>query len=262
MVRMEDIDPPREPEGAADDILRTLEAYALHWDETVLYQSTRREAYEETLLCLHTLHLTYPCSCSRKQIQQTIRPGEPSIYPETCRSKSITRSPHALRLKTEFQDIHIDDLIQGRFAQNIRAQVGDFVLKRTDGYYAYQLAVVVDDGEQNITEIVRGSDLLDNTPRQVYLQQLLGLNTPGYVHIPIATTKGDKMSKQTKAPPADSRNPLPTAVEVLRFLGQTIPDQWPFASIEELWQWAIRHWDINAVPRVLALEYRPRTPGG
>jgi len=255
LVRMEDIDPPREPEGAADDILRSLEAYSLHWDGSVLYQSTRHEAYEEALLHLNQQGLTYPCTCSRKQIREATIRSKKNIYPETCRKNVFTRSPHSIRVKTEFEDIHIEDVIQGQFSQNIREHVGDFVIKRNDGYYAYQLAVVIDDAEQNITEIVRGSDLLDNTPRQIYLQQLLNYSQPQYVHIPIATKNGDKMSKQTKAPPVKSQNPLETGVQVLRFLGQRIPDQWHWASIEELWQWAMTHWDVSAVPAVLALEH-------
>lgn len=255
LVRIENIDPPREPEGAADDILRTLEAYALYWDKQVLYQSTRSEAYEEALLHLNRQKLTYPCTCSRKQIRESANPANINIYPETCRGKVFTRSPHAIRVQTEFQEISLNDSIQGIYSQNIREHVGDFVVKRVDGYYAYQLAVVIDDAEQNITEIVRGSDLLDNTPRQIYLQQLLDYPQPKYVHIPIATKNGDKMSKQTNAPPIKLRDPVETGVQVLRFLGQTIPDQWQWANIEELWRWAIPHWDLSTVPRVFSLEH-------
>jgi glutamyl-Q tRNA(Asp) synthetase len=255
LVRMEDIDPPREPEGAADDILRTLEAYGLCWDEQVVWQSTRRDAYEEALLRLDQQKLTYPCTCSRKQIREAANRTHKNIYPETCRSQVFTRSPHAIRVQTEFQDIQVNDVIQGIYSQNIREHVGDFVVKRVGGYYAYQLAVVIDDAEQNITEIVRGSDLLDNTPRQIYLQQLLDYPQPQYIHIPIATKNGDKMSKQTKAPPVKSRNPVETSVQALMFLGQRIPDQWQWASIEELWQWAESHWDLSAVPKVLSLEH-------
>ncbi|WP_455210101.1 tRNA glutamyl-Q(34) synthetase GluQRS, partial [Kaarinaea lacus] len=255
LVRMEDIDPPREPEGAADDILRTLEAYGLCWDQQVVFQSNRRDAYEEALLRLDQLKLTYPCTCSRKQIREAAKRANKNVYPETCRGNVFTRSPHTIRVKTEFEEIHIDDAIQGRFSQNIREQVGDFVIKRADGYYAYQLAVVIDDAEQNITEIVRGSDLLDNTPRQIYLQRLLHYPHPKYVHIPIATKHGDKMSKQTNAPPVTVRNPVEVGVQALRFLGQRIPDQWQWASIEELWQWSITHWNVSAVPAVFSLEH-------
>jgi glutamyl-Q tRNA(Asp) synthetase len=255
LVRMEDIDPPREPAGAADDILRTLEAYALYWDGPLLYQSSRRDGYEDALLRLSRQHLTYPCTCSRKQIREAQGHSKTTVYPETCRGISQTTSSHAIRLKTEFQDIEVVDAIQGSFSQNIREHVGDFVVKRADGYYAYQLAVVVDDAEQNITEIVRGSDLLDNTPRQVFLQQMLDVPLPRYVHIPIATTNGEKMSKQTKAPPISKQNPVATSVQVLRFLGQMVPDGWQSATVEELWQWAIPRWDLTAIPKVLTLEY-------
>ncbi|MGD8886242.1 MAG: tRNA glutamyl-Q(34) synthetase GluQRS [Gammaproteobacteria bacterium] len=258
LVRIEDIDPPREPAGAADDILRTLEAYGLNWDGPVLYQSTRRDGYEEALLDLNRQHFTYPCTCSRKQIQEALSRSNKTVYPETCRGATTTKSPHATRVKTEFQDIPIRDAIQGLFTQNIREHVGDFVVKRADGFYAYQLAVVVDDAYQNITEIVRGSDLLDNTPRQAYLQRLLDFPLLQYAHIPIATSNGDKMSKQTKAPPVSRQNPLETGVQVLKFLGQKVPDQWEFATVDELWQWAIRHWSLAAIPKTRSLEYGAR----
>jgi len=259
LVRMEDIDPPREPEGAADNILRTLEAYALFWDRELVYQSHRREIYEDYLLELEKLKLTYPCICSRKQIRESSNQSLNPVYTETCRGRPFTtRSPHSIRVQTEFQQVTFEDLIQGEFAQNIRKDVGDFILKRSDGYYAYQLAVVVDDAEQNISEIVRGSDLLDNTPRQIHLQQCLGFAQPQYAHIPIATRNGDKMSKQTKAPAVTTENPVATAVQVLRFLEQAVPDNWQWASMEELWQWAIPRWDITSVPRVLAREYVPQ----
>lgn len=255
LLRMEDIDPPRECHGAADNILRTLEDYALFWDRELVYQSQRREAYEEVLLQLEKLNLTYPCTCSRKQIRESIAPSARPVYPETCRGRPFTlKSPHSIRLQTEFHTIDFSDTIQGRFAQNLRRDVGDFILKRSDGYYAYQLAVVIDDAEQNITEIVRGSDLLDNTPRQIYLQQALGYAQPRYAHVPIATQNGYKMSKQTQAPAVTRKNAVATAVQVLRFLGQAVPENWQWADIEELWQWAIPHWDVTAIPKVLSLE--------
>jgi glutamyl-Q tRNA(Asp) synthetase len=256
LVRMEDIDPPREPEGAADDILRTLEAYGLFWDREVVYQSRRQEVYEDHLRQLKNQKLIYPCCCSRKQIRATSMHQSNPVYPETCRGRPLaSRSTHSIRLQTKFQQVGFDDGIQGTFAQNIRKEVGDFVLKRADGYYAYQLAVVVDDAEQGISEIVRGSDLLDNTPRQIYLQKLLNFPQPHYVHVPIATQNGDKMSKQTNAPPVTKDSPLATAVQILQFLAQAVPDNWQWANIEELWQWAIPRWEISAVPRTLSREY-------
>jgi glutamyl-Q tRNA(Asp) synthetase len=259
LVRMEDLDPPREPAGAADDILRTLEAYALFWDQKVLYQSTRRDAYEQALLLLNQQQFTYPCTCSRKQIQEAASRANKNVYPETCRGNAFTKSPHAIRVKTEFQNIHVDDGIQGSYSQNIRECVGDFIVKRVDGYYAYQLAVVVDDAEQQITEIVRGSDLLDNTPRQIYLQQLLNYPQPQYAHIPIATNNGDKLSKQTQAQSVKLQNPVETGVQALKYLGQNIPEQWQWAAIEELWQWAIPRWDLAAVPKVFSQEHAEGT---
>ena len=258
LVRMEDIDPPREPKGAADDILRTLEAYALFWDQDTVYQSTRSKLYEEYLFHLENQKLTYPCCCSRKQIRESSNQSSNPVYPESCRGRSFSgKSPHSIRIQTEYQTIEFEDVVQGVFAQNIRKEVGDFILKRADGLYAYQLAVVIDDAEQNVSEIVRGSDLLDNTPRQIFLQQLLGFPQPRYAHVPIATINGDKMSKQTKAPAVLTHNPVATAVQVLKFLGQPVPDNWQWASIEELWRWAIPRWDISAVPKILSRETAP-----
>ena len=260
LVRMEDLDPPREPPGTADDILRTLEAYGLYWDEPVLYQSSRRDAYESALHQLEQQRLTYPCTCSRKQISEAIGHASHAVYPETCRGLSHSKFPHAMRIKTQFQDIQFKDAIQGTFSQNIRRHVGDFVVKRADGHYAYQLAVVIDDAEQGITQIVRGSDLLDNTPRQIYLQQLLKHPLPQYVHIPIATKNGDKMSKQTQAPPVKLLDPIKAGIQALKFLGQKIPPLGQFTRIEELWLWAIAHWDLSAVPRVFSRDYAESGP--
>jgi glutamyl-Q tRNA(Asp) synthetase len=249
---MEDLDPPREIPGAADDILRTLECHGLGWDETVVYQSQRHERYHHWLEYLLSNDLVYRCRCSRKDIQQQQLALGINVYPGTCKEQRVTgEEQHAVRLRVSAQSIHFHDRIQGQFGHDIAVDVGDFVVKRADGWFAYQLAVVVDDEEQGITEVVRGSDLLDNTPRQIYLQQQLNVRTPDYAHIPVATTvTGEKLSKQTFARPVDNGTPLENIIMSLAFLGQNPPAPGEFDNLNSLWQWAIDRWNIDAIPRV------------
>ncbi len=257
LVRMEDLDPPREQLGAADDILRTLERFGFEWHGPVLYQSTRHEAYRETIEQLRRDALAYPCDCSRKEIREAqARAGANSaVYPGTCRSGARgSRRQYAIRLLTEDQVIAFDDALQGRIAQHLQQEVGDFVIRRADGLFAYQLAVVVDDAEQGITEVVRGSDLLDSTPRQIYLQQRLGLATPDYVHLPVAVNAlGQKLSKQSHAPAANPDRPIPALWQALLFLGQRPSAKLLDAELTDIWQWAIDNWRLADVPRRLTL---------
>lgn len=259
LVRIEDIDPPREMAGASDMILRSLEAHHLTWDGSVLYQHTRSEAYRAALDALHRDGVIYPCTCTRKQIadQQQARGLSPNVYPGTCRTRThIPHEPHALRVNTAGAEKNFVDRIQGAQQQNIESEVGDFVVRRADGLFAYQLAVVIDDGEQGITDIVRGSDLLDNTPRQLLLQQLLNLPTPRYAHLPIAVNAaGQKLSKQTFAPPLDDRHPLPALYEALRFLGLPPSPELRDAALDELLAWAVEHWNIGRVPKQVAIQH-------
>lgn len=247
LVRMEDLDPPREQPGAADLILRTLEAYGFEWDGPVLYQSRRGEAYEAALERLRQDGLLYPCSCSRKEIADSAMQGiEGPVYPGTCRNGLHGKPARAWRVRTTTQETAFDDAIQGRQSQMLERNIGDFVLKRADGFYAYQLAVVVDDAEQGITHVVRGADLLDSTPRQIWLQQLLGLPTPQYMHLPIATNAaGEKLSKQTLAPPLDLTDPVPALWQALAFLGQNPPEELAITSLAGLWQWAQNQWILE-----------------
>ncbi|HEY0634610.1 MAG TPA: tRNA glutamyl-Q(34) synthetase GluQRS [Gammaproteobacteria bacterium] len=259
LVRIEDIDPPREVAGASDAILRSLEAHHLYWDGNVLYQHTRSEAYRAALDALHRNGVIYPCTCTRKQIadRQQAQGLSPNVYPGTCRPRTnIPHEPHALRVNTTGAHQSFMDRIQGLQQQNIESEVGDFVVRRADGLFAYQLAVVVDDGEQGITDIVRGSDLLDNTPRQLLLQQLLKLPTPRYAHLPVAVNAaGQKLSKQTFAPPLDDRHPLPALREALRFLGLPPPHEFHDATIDELLTWAVNYWNIELVPKQIAVQH-------
>ncbi len=256
LVRMEDLDPPREVAGAADTILRTLEHYGFEWDGAVLYQSKRQEAYLDTLEQLRRDGYSYRCGCSRKQISEHAqRLGlPPGVYPGSCRNAALgERAPHAIRLLVPPGEIGFEDALQGHFSQQLEQEVGDFVLRRADGLFAYQLAVVVDDAYQGITEVVRGSDLLDNTPRQIVLQQLLGLSTPDYCHLPVVLNEqGQKLSKQTFAQPLSANNPLPALWLGLSFLGQQPPAELQEGELDSLWHWAIAHWNSAAIPRTLS----------
>ena len=254
LVRMEDIDPPREMPGAADLILQTLEAYGFEWDGAVLYQSTRSEAYESALERLRQEGALYACACTRKEIIDAARRGiDGPVYPGTCRSGLNGREARAWRVRTTQQEIAFEDAIQGHQAQVLERDIGDFVLKRADGFYAYQLAVVVDDAAQGISHVVRGADLLDSTPRQIHLQRLLQLPTPHYAHLPLATNgAGEKLSKQTLAP-ALSLDQAPVMLwQALHFLGQMPPRELATADLDSLWQWARQHWQLGAVPRTQA----------
>lgn len=251
LVRMEDLDLPRVVPGAADGILRTLDAFGLHWDGRVMAQSARNEAYRAALAELERLGAVYPCACTRREVADSALSGiDGPVYPGTCRGGLPEgRAPRALRVRTDSRPVGFDDALQGRVSQNLATEVGDFVLRRADGLFAYQLAVVVDDAEQGITHVVRGADLLDSTPRQIYLQQLLGLPTPAYLHLPVAVNaRGEKLSKQTLAPAVDSANPVGVLFEVLEFFNQAPPEELKGADLESFWKWAVAHWRASSVP--------------
>ncbi|NWG86264.1 MAG: tRNA glutamyl-Q(34) synthetase GluQRS [Hydrogenophilaceae bacterium] len=242
LLRMEDVDTPRVVAGAADAILHALEAYGFEWDGEVMYQSRRNEAYQAALERLQAQGLVYACHCSRKQLAETARRGiDGLVYSGLCRNRPPMPEPAALRLIVPAQRIVFDDAWQGRVACDLHTESGDFVLKRADGIYAYQLAVVVDDAEQGISDIVRGADLLTSTPRQIALQHYLGLPTPHYLHLPVVLdAAGDKLSKQTLAAPIDPKRPLAALLMALRFLG--IGPVRPVASLDEFWAQARELW--------------------
>jgi glutamyl-Q tRNA(Asp) synthetase len=253
LVRIEDIDPPREVAGAADDILRTLERLGLHWDETVTYQSTRTDAYREAIEQLQRAGSVYACGCSRREIvDSSLRGGEGLVYPGTCREGLAPgRAPRALRVRTDGSRIAFDDRWQDRFQSDLERDTGDFVVRRADGFVAYQLAVVVDDATQGITEVVRGADLLLSTPRQLHLQRLLGFPAPAYGHLPAAVNAaGEKLSKQTGARSIAGKPVVPLLIEALRFLGQHVPVPTDADDVDELWRVAIAAWKPEEVPRV------------
>jgi glutamyl-Q tRNA(Asp) synthetase len=251
LVRMDDLDLSRTVPGAADLILNSLEKLGMAWDETVVYQSTRSEAYEKALKVLKKRKLIYPCACSRREIADSAVGGiDGPIYTGTCRKGLLAgRAARAERIMTDNNRIELKDAIQGKIVHSLERQVGDFVVKRADGYFAYQLAVVVDDADQGITDIVRGADLLDSTTRQIYLQQLLGYATPRYAHLPVAVNVlGEKLSKQTLAAPINVAAPVLTLNAVLQFLGQaTITDCAP-EDTRTFWAQAVSTWDITRVP--------------
>ncbi len=249
LVRMEDIDKPREMAGTADHILHTLEAFGFEWDGGVVYQSQRTPLYQEALGQLKAKSLIYNCDCSRKEIADSAQQGiDGLVYPGTCRHKTAFKIPHASRVIVNNAPITFTDAIQGEIQQNLAKDVGDFVLKRVDGLFAYQLGVVVDDFEQGITNILRGADLLDSTPRQIYLQQLLGHPTPQYAHIPVASNvAGEKLSKQTMAPEINAAQASILLTQALDFLGQQAPKDLSKQSANDILQWAKQHWNITKV---------------
>lgn len=248
LVRIEDLDAPRTQSGAAKDILRTLARLGLEWDGAVAYQSRRLPLYQHALekLAQHT----YWCACTRREIADSslgLAADGAQIYPGTCRN-GVTpgKSARALRI-TASGNVAFKDRLQGRQEQVLERDVGDFVLYRADGQFAYQLAVVVDDAEQGVTDVVRGADLLDSTPRQIYLQQLLRYPQPRYLHIPAAVNAaGEKLSKQTGAPPIlDQKEAIRRA---LSFLGQH--------ETEDLGQ-AVENWNPAVIPRRRVLAAAP-----
>ncbi len=258
LLRIEDVDTPRNVPGAEAAILRTLEACGFEWDGPVLRQSGRLEAYAEALERLKADGFAYPCACSRKEIADSAT--RPAIdgglaYPGTCRAGLPPgRSPRAWRLRVDDREIAFDDRLQGRIAQHLAHDVGDFVLRRADGLFAYQLAVVVDDAWQGVTDVVRGADLLDSTPRQLYLQELLGFSQPRYLHVPLITQPdGHKLGKSYRSPPLPADQATPLLIRALRALGQQLPDAADYGEPTELLRWASMHWDATRIPRSLTL---------
>ena len=251
LLRIEDIDSPREVAGATDDILRTLELLHMAWDGPVVYQSKRTQLYEEALDELQQQGHLYDCGCTRKEVADSaIHTQTGTIYPGTCRNGlPAGRSPRSVRIRVNNTAISMQDRLQPDLHQQLQTDTGDFIVRRADQLIAYQLAVVVDDADQGINHVVRGSDLLESTPRQIYLQQLLDLPTPAYLHLPIATDSSSaKLSKQSFAPPITRDDSNRAVLDALRFLHQVLPDSPQDASLDELWQWAADHWDAGAIP--------------
>lgn len=250
LVRIEDLDTPRTTREAAADILSTLEAYGLHWDEEVIYQSQRTAAYQAAFEQLQSRQHLYPCACSRKEIADSaLQRGDELVYPGTCRN-GLPSGKTARAWRVRVNDAHIDfsDRLQGNITQDLASEVGDFVVLRADGLFAYQLAVVVDDAAQGITDVVRGADLLYSTPRQIYLQRLLELSAPAYMHLPIAVNaQGEKLSKQTLARPVGKNSPAATLFDVLVFLHQQPPAELQLSAVDRILDWAAAHWQPDTL---------------
>ncbi len=251
LVRMEDVDSARSLPGADGAILRILESFGLEWDGPVTYQSQRLEAYAAALEQLRRLDAVYPCACSRREVADSSLAGvEGPIYPGTCRGGlPAGRTARAWRVHTQGTVIDFHDRLRGNIRHHLATDTGDFVIRRADGFYAYQLAVVLDDAAQEITEVVRGLDVLQSTPRQIHLQRLLTLPSLSYLHLPIAiNARGEKLSKQTGALPLKPEETVPSLIRALHFLGQGPPKELATSDLGDVWKWALAHWRTANLP--------------
>lgn len=245
-VRIEDIDPPREVPGAAETILRQLEHYGLNWDGEILWQSNRHEAYREQLAWLYEQGLSYYCTCTRARIQQA-----GGVYDGHCRTLNNGPENAAVRLLQHHPVTRFKDLLLGEINADERLAREDFIIHRRDGLFAYNLAVVVDDHFQGVTEIVRGADLIEPTVRQISLYQQLGWKVPDYIHLPLALNEhGNKLSKQNHAPALPDGDPRPVLIDALRFLNQNVNNEWQDLSVDELLKKAVEGWSLSAVPKI------------
>lgn len=246
-IRFDDLDTPRNVEGATSHILHTLETLGLHWDDVVDYQSLHLDEYHAVLDNLFVHQQIYRCECSRKNLT--------AIYAQTCRHQCISEEiAHSLRLKTAECEINFDDFLQGKISHHFATQHGDFILKRRDNIIAYQFAVVLDDARQSINHIVRGIDLLEETPKQIVLQQVLNLPTPKYAHVPILQDKnGFKLSKQTLATAVDLTFPNAVLFYVLQLLNQLPPLELKTATVDEILKWAIKNWNLLALKSIKSI---------
>lgn len=252
LLRIEDIDPPREVAGSARRIVADLAKIGMRPDEPVLFQSTRIASYRQACEQLLASGHAYWCACTRKSLPAS------GIYPGTCRAGiSPGQKPRALRLRVPDEPVSFIDGLQGAQVEQLQRTSGDFVIQRADGLHAYQLAVVVDDAHQGVTEVVRGADLLDSTARQIWLQRCLGLPTPGYVHIPVATdSSGKKLSKSTGSDPWRLFAPAKALRMALGFLGHDAPE----LGLPDTWAWAIEHWSLEKVPRTQGVDVSGPAP--
>ncbi len=247
-LRIDDIDTPRTVPGAADTIINSLAAHGLHWDGTIVWQSQRLELYEAALQTLIATGRTFYCRCSRRQLRGI------SVYPGTCRQQHDPVPETAVRVEVGDATLEFLDRIQGLQRSRLTDTVGDFIVRRRDGLIAYQLATAVDDGNIEITQVVRGVDLLDNTPRQLYLMELLDLEPPTYAHIPVlVSTDGKKLSKQYGAAPVDNALAGQNLYHMLCLLGQDPPAESGSWSCEALLNWGIGNWSFDAIPAVKKL---------
>jgi glutamyl-Q tRNA(Asp) synthetase len=257
LLRIEDVDEPRTDPDSEAVIVATLARYGFAWDEPLARQSDRAVHYAKALARLVDLAAVYPCACTRRDLQSAaVGAGGEHVYPGTCRSgiapSRALRRERSWRVLADAADVAFDDRLQGAQSQNLARDVGDFVVRRADGLFAYQLAVVVDDAEQGVTDVVRGADLLASTPRQIHLQRLLGLPQPRYLHVPVALdANGEKLSKQTRAAPLPDE-PLPALLAAWTFLDQPAPVSRP-RGVADFWEFAARAWTPRRLPPVRML---------
>ena len=245
LVRIDDIDTPRNVAGATDDILRTLEAFGLHWDGSVYYQSRQLGHYQARLDSLAKKSLLYPCTCSRKTLAIAVRTkSHPEDYPGICKHKTFPQTkPFATRIRVADRAIAFYDALRGNQSDNLAASHGDFIVKRKDQIFAYQFTVAIDDHSQNVTHVVRGADLLDSTFKQIYLQQELEFSRPNYMHVPLITDRhGNKLSKQTFAQEVDKSRPRHVLFKLLELLWQSPPSELADCSLHDILDWGIAHW--------------------
>ena len=258
LIRIEDIDPPREVAGSATRIIQDLAEFGMRPDGPVLFQSTRTRAYEAACARLLASGQAYWCGCSRQEISAS------GVYPGTCRNGIPKgRKPRAVRLRVDSTAMAWHDQVQGFQSEVLETTSGDFVIRRADGLYAYQLAVVVDDAFQEMTQIVRGADLLDSTARQIWLQQSLGLATPEYAHVPVAVSpNGRKLSKRLQSDPIRQQSTAQALRAALAFLGHDAPE----VDVPGLWDWACSHWSLDRIPgsrqSVISSAIQPGSPTG
>lgn len=247
-LRFDDLDRPRAMPGAEDAIMRALEAHGLLWDGAVDYQSRHADAYADALSRLTELDVVFYCDCSRRKLQNV------ATYPGTCRAHRAPRADTAIRVNVAGQLITFDDAVQGHQVCRLADSVGDFIIRRRDGLIAYQLATAVDDGAADIDQVVRGADLLDNTPRQLYLMQLLELTPPSYAHVPVVTHgDGAKLSKQTGAPGLRASEAPRNLVASLNLLGLAPPASARQWRCEDILAWAQSRWSLQQVPKAHSL---------
>jgi len=257
LLRVEDIDPPRAQTGAVTAILEALEQYGFEWHGDPIFQSTSGAAHDAAIASLLERQLAYPCRCSRRDLTNAAQGALGIIYPGTCRN-GCSAGDAAIRVRTNDSAIAFDDVLQGPVSHRLESESGDFVIRRRDGLVAYQLAVVVDDALQGVTEIVRGIDLLDSTPRQIWLQHLLEFSTPNYVHIPVIThSNGDKLSKLTGAPGVPLDTVGKTLVEALAALRQDPPRELACGGLSEIWSWAEKNWQLGKISDLKAIVKTP-----
>lgn len=252
LVRIDDLDQPRVVAGAADHILYQLEQLGLYWDGSIVYQSRRSQRYQEVLAQLTAAQLTYPCVCSRKQVVASAPHfgDDGPVYPGTCRNLVLPNADAAaIRLKTNVHQITFTDRLRGTINQDVAAQVGDFILRRRDGVFAYQLAVVVDDHDSGVTQVVRGRDLLGSTARQIFLARQLRFAVPEYAHLPLALDRGgEKISKRHQIGAVEINNPSQLIYRALEFLGQAPPRELYGERPQQLLRWGCDNFALAAVP--------------